>query len=98
MKLKNPKGKIYRHNRKRILDCSFCLLGAIGEYDVIFPEIHSVFDLNEADIEDFSEGLLRLFKYFDSKSIYSFNMTIFCTGWPSRTVFPCMRVLFREHI
>ena len=55
----------------------FVSLGAIGEYDVIFPEIHSVFDLNEADIEDFSEGLLRLFKYFDSKSIYSFNMVLY---------------------
>jgi galactose-1-phosphate uridylyltransferase len=55
----------------------FVPLGAIGEYDVIFPEVHSIFDLNEADLEDLSEGLLRLFKYFDHKGIYSFNMVLY---------------------
>lgn len=55
----------------------FVSLGVLGEYNVVFPEVHTIFDLSEADIEDLVAGLLRLFKYFDSKGIYSFNMGLF---------------------
>ena len=61
----------------RDTDVPFVSLGVLGEYNVVFPEVHTIFDLSEADIEDLVAGLLRLFKYFDSKGIYSFNMGLF---------------------
>lgn len=55
----------------------FVPLGVLGDFQVIFPAVHTIFDLNEAALDDLVTGLLQLFGYFSYKKIYSFNMGLF---------------------
>jgi UDPglucose--hexose-1-phosphate uridylyltransferase len=56
---------------------SFAPLGVLGEFLGIFPDVHTIFDLDEVVIDELVSGLERLFRYFSSINIYSFNMGIF---------------------
>jgi UDPglucose--hexose-1-phosphate uridylyltransferase len=55
----------------------YAQLGVLGEYMVVFPELHTIHDLQEEGIEDLAEGLVRVFAYLDSQNIYSFNMGLY---------------------
>lgn len=56
---------------------SFAPLGVLGEFLGIFPGVHTIFDVDEAVIDELVSGLERLFRYFSSVNIYSFNMGLF---------------------
>jgi len=56
---------------------SFAPLGGLGEFLGIFPDVHTTFDVDEAVIDELVSGLDRLFRYFSSVNIYSFNMGLF---------------------
>lgn len=56
---------------------SFVPLGVLGEFWGIFPEVHTIFDFDETTLEELANGLERLFQYFISAGIYSFNMGLF---------------------
>ena len=56
---------------------AFAPLGVLGEFWGIFPDVHSIFDIDEKVIEELVNGLIRLFRYFDSVEIFSFNMGLF---------------------
>ncbi len=55
----------------------FVPLGVLGEFMVVFPEVRSVFELDEKTLQDFVTGMERLFAYFRSVDINSFNMGLF---------------------
>ncbi len=52
-------------------------LGVMGEFLGVFPQIHTIFDVDETIIDELAEGLKRLFRYFESMDIYSFNLGLF---------------------
>jgi UDPglucose--hexose-1-phosphate uridylyltransferase len=56
---------------------AFVPLGILGEFIGIFPEIHTIFELDEAAVDELADGLERLFRYFQAEDIYSFNMGLF---------------------
>ncbi|NLX90714.1 MAG: hypothetical protein GXZ07_03900 [Firmicutes bacterium] len=56
---------------------SFAPLGVLGEFLGIFPDVHTVSDVDGAVIDELVSGLERLFRYFSSANIYSFNMGLF---------------------
>lgn len=56
---------------------SFAPRGVLGEFLGIFPDVHTTFDVNEAVIDELVSGLERLFRYFSSVNIYSFNIGLF---------------------
>jgi UDPglucose--hexose-1-phosphate uridylyltransferase len=43
----------------------------------VFPEIHSIGDFKEEDLQALVEGILKIFRYFMTKSIGSFNASFF---------------------
>ncbi|NLA27239.1 MAG: hypothetical protein GX878_07585 [Firmicutes bacterium] len=55
----------------------FVPLGVLGEFMVVFPEIRTVFDLDDKTLDDLVEGMKRLFAYFQSVGIASYNMGLF---------------------
>lgn len=67
---------------------AFAPLGVLGEFLGIFPEVHTIFDINEAVIEELVRGLKRLFSYFDSVNIFSFNMGLFFAPEGAEEYFP----------
>jgi galactose-1-phosphate uridylyltransferase len=56
---------------------AFAPLGVLGEFLGIFSEVHTIFDVDEAVVDELVNGLERLFRYFYSADIYSFNMGLF---------------------
>lgn len=56
---------------------SFAPLGVMGEFLGIFPDVHTIFDVDETVVDELVSGLERLFSYFLSLNIYSFNMGLF---------------------
>lgn len=56
---------------------AFNPLGALGEFTAVFPGFCAINGLDEPVLQDLIEGLRRLFRYFDSFGIYSFNMGLF---------------------
>lgn len=57
--------------------CAYTPLGVLGEFLGIFPQVHTIFDFDEAAVEELAAGLGRLFRYFQTVDIYSFNMGLF---------------------
>ncbi len=55
----------------------FVPLGVLGEFMAVFPGIHTIDDMQEKTLEDLVQGLRRLFDYFESQQIYSFNMGLY---------------------
>lgn len=56
---------------------AFVPLGIQGEFLGIFPDVHTIFDLDEAAIDELADGLKRLFRYFQTLYVHSFNMGLF---------------------
>lgn len=52
-------------------------LGVLGEFMAVFPGVNTIYDLDEEVLGDLVGGLERLFAYFDSLGIYSFNMGLY---------------------
>ncbi|MGI6307105.1 MAG: hypothetical protein ACOX1X_00565 [Dethiobacteria bacterium] len=55
----------------------FVPLGVLGEFMVVFPEIRTIYDLDERTLQDLVNGMTRLFNYFIDVGIASFNMGLF---------------------
>ncbi|NMB34749.1 MAG: hypothetical protein GX989_00505 [Firmicutes bacterium] len=55
----------------------FAPLGVLGEFMVIFPEIRTLFELDDKALQDLIAGMERLFAYFQSTEITSFNMGLY---------------------
>jgi len=58
---------------------AFAPSGMLGEIIAVFEGKNSITDLSEGDLNDFSEGLVKIFKYFGTKNIYSFNLGVYST-------------------
>lgn len=61
----------------------FAPLGILGEFMVIFPEIRTIFELDEKTLRDLVAGMERLFAYFQSVDISSFNMGLYFAPAPA---------------
>jgi UDPglucose--hexose-1-phosphate uridylyltransferase len=53
----------------------------------IFRERASVIDLTDQDLKDFSQGLLRVFQYFQEFNHYSFNLALYSGQYGSDDAF-----------
>lgn len=51
--------------------------GAVGDIIFIFPNRASSWDLTPEDFSDLIKGLQRVFKYYDSMGIFSFNLAFY---------------------
>ncbi len=56
---------------------AFAPLGVLGEFYGIFPGVHTIFDIDEETIDEWVNGLERIFGYFQAKDIYSFNLGLY---------------------
>ena len=56
---------------------SFVSMGLLGEIMCIFPNVFEVNQFTEEHVKDLVAGLLRIFKYFESADMYSFNASLF---------------------
>ena len=56
---------------------SFVSMGLLGEIMCIFPNVFEVNQFTEKNVKDLVAGLLRIFKYFESTDMYSFNASLF---------------------
>lgn len=60
---------------------SFSPLGILGEILVLFEGRENLSDLSAKNWSDFSEGLVRIFKYLIDTRTYSFNLSLFSGTW-----------------
>ena len=65
----------------------FVPLGVLGEFMAVFPEVRTVLELDEQTLQDLVAGMERLFAYFQSVGITSFNMGLFFA--PARETEDC---------
>lgn len=56
---------------------SFVSLGLLGEILCVFPDVFDVTRFTERHVKDLVAGLLKIFKYYISTDIYSFNASLF---------------------
>jgi galactose-1-phosphate uridylyltransferase len=56
---------------------SFVSLGLLGEIMCVFPDVFDVNQFTEKNVKDLVAGLLKVFKYYASTDIYSFNASLF---------------------
>ncbi|MDO8691546.1 MAG: hypothetical protein Q7R39_16345, partial [Dehalococcoidia bacterium] len=54
---------------------SFAPLGFM-DIMAVFPFRQTVPELTSQDLKDFAQGLLKVFAYFDSKGLWSFNLAL----------------------
>jgi galactose-1-phosphate uridylyltransferase len=59
---------------------AFSPLGIIGEILILFSHRSSIREFTLKDWEGFSEGLKKIFGFFKTKCIHSFNLSIFSGG------------------
>lgn len=67
---------------------SFVSMGLLGDIMAVFPRIASIEDVTDGTIESITAGLLKLFRYYRDRGIYSFNASWFfgpigLTSFPS---------------
>ncbi|HBE45300.1 MAG TPA: hypothetical protein DDW17_07610 [Deltaproteobacteria bacterium] len=67
---------------------SFVSLGLLGEILCIFPDVFSINDFTEEHIAQLVSGLLKIFQYYESQNIYSFNTSLFF-GPDNQKFFSC---------
>jgi UDPglucose--hexose-1-phosphate uridylyltransferase len=56
---------------------SFVSLGILGEAMCVFPDVFTVDQFTEGHVGDLVAGLLKIFKYYATTDIYSFNASLF---------------------
>ena len=67
---------------------SFVSLGILGEIMCIFPDVFSLDDFTDVHINELVSGVLRIFKYYQSTGVFSFNASLFF-GPESQKYFSC---------
>lgn len=60
---------------------SFSPMGILGEILILFEGRERICGLSKQDWSDFSEGLVRIFKYLIDSRTYSFNLSLFSGTW-----------------
>lgn len=63
---------------------SYVPIGILGDALAIFPRRSTLAELTLDDFQAFSDGLMRVFRYFHERGIYSFNLA-FYPGPPEET-------------
>ena len=56
---------------------SFVPKGRLSDVVVVFPGKTSIAELTKRDLEDFAEGLIKVFEYIDDLNLISFNMSTY---------------------
>lgn len=56
---------------------SFVSLGIIGEIMCIFPDVFTIDAFTDAHVEQLVSGLIKVFKYYISTGVFSFNASLF---------------------
>ncbi len=59
---------------------AFSPLGVLGEIFIIFADCCDIRDLTSGDWNDLAEGLTKIFKFFRTKHVESFNLALFSGG------------------
>jgi UDPglucose--hexose-1-phosphate uridylyltransferase len=59
---------------------AFSPLGVLGEIVILFSHRAALRELTPGDWEAFSEGLKKIFRFFESRHIHSFNLSLFSGG------------------
>ena len=59
---------------------AFSPLGILGEVLILFSNKDRIEELTAQDWEDFSEGLVKVFRFFKAQHIESFNLSVFSGG------------------
>lgn len=67
---------------------SFVSFGLLGDVMCIFPDVFAIDGFTDTHAQDLVSGLLKVFKYFSSTGIYSFNASLFF-GPEGQNYFPC---------
>jgi galactose-1-phosphate uridylyltransferase len=67
---------------------SFVCFGRLGDILCVFPDVFSIDDFNESHISSLISGLLKVFRYYQSTGIYSFNASLIF-GPEGQQSFPC---------
>jgi galactose-1-phosphate uridylyltransferase len=55
---------------------SFVSLGLLGEVMCVFPDVFSLDDFTDDDIDDLVAGLERVFRYYEDAGVFSFNASL----------------------
>ena len=55
---------------------SFTSLGLLGEIVCVFPDVFSIADLTDGHIDDLTTGLSRIFSFYETAGIFSFNASL----------------------
>ena len=77
---------------------SFVSTGIFGEIECIFPGVFSVETFTDTHIDELVRGLLKIFKYYSDKDIYSFNASL-TFGPEDQGYFPChFRIIARTFL
>ena len=58
------------------------------EIIAVFHGTGTILELSPEELNDFSEGLIRVFNYCDSKNLYSFNLNIYSCNEKTRDYLP----------
>jgi len=56
---------------------SFVSLGVLGEIICVFPDVYCIDNFTDTHIKDIISGIRKIFSYYISSDIYSFNATLF---------------------
>lgn len=56
--------------------CSFAPMG-YGDVMTIFPEVESILEVTDEELEAFSRGLGALFRFYTDSGFYSFNLALY---------------------
>jgi len=55
---------------------SFVSLGLLGEVMCVFPDVFSLDDFTDDDLDDLVAGLERVFRYYEDAGVFSFNASL----------------------
>jgi UDPglucose--hexose-1-phosphate uridylyltransferase len=66
----------------------FVCLGILGDVMCVFPDVYSIEDFKDRHIDDLVAGLSRVFEYYRSEGIMSFNASLLF-GPEGQRYFPC---------
>ncbi|TDA68628.1 MAG: hypothetical protein D9V47_07680 [Clostridia bacterium] len=56
---------------------SYVPIGILGDVVAVFPQRSTLAELTPGDLEAFSDGLTRVFRYFHDQGMYSFNLAFY---------------------
>lgn len=76
----------------------FVPLGFIGDVEAVFPDRFTILDLTEQDLQDFSQGLIRVLDYMNDTNLYAFNLAFYPGQAPTDHTWVHARISFRGMI